>query len=594
MTTLTSGGAVNLTSSTNWSPAQTPVAGDDLVIGAHTLTLDADMVLNTVTFNNASSRIEISGTTRTVEATNGWAINAAVGAVFCNTVIATGMEIVFGGKWSILPTSGSFSFASGTGGNLTFRTIGSVESNVVIEAQANAGYRWIASWTAGKLSTIGRIDLSQAGQPQTFITISGGEWEHRSSGYNYFPAANGRFSSITGTGQLDWTGSVDSGSIGANLGTFSLSSSSTGSVIGQAGDVFCSRGTASNAVTYLLFNSGSGTVQINGKWVSKNKSVTIYTSAGLVNYRNQAFAVAADEDFIYHGAIGTLDISGLEIANSGSVMLNECGGSVLAADANTLITNQSTAAQAASNSSALAGKIIVLESDPPTLPAVEDVAAGTVYGYAISQQTGTGLIVDPAVLASAVRAGVGMASANLDTQLAGINTNIDTITVDNAAIAAAVRTNLATELGRIDVATSTRATPADVAENAVIVSPILAQQQMRVIDSDLVGYINDTGTIGPVTITESDGTTPVNVGAWSAAARIWLEPSTGSGTRYEVTPTVTGDDGNQLLFALPAAVVADKSNWIWSLRNTTGMSAGEGIHVAGGTLNVRRAARKPA
>ena len=73
MTTLTSTGNVNLTSSTNWSPAQTPVAGDDLIInGAHNLTLDADMTLGSITFQNVSARLVISGTTRSVGATNGW------------------------------------------------------------------------------------------------------------------------------------------------------------------------------------------------------------------------------------------------------------------------------------------------------------------------------------------------------------------------------------------------------------------------------------------------------------------------------------------------------------------------------------------
>lgn len=133
-----------------------------------------------------------------------------------------------------------------------------------------------------------------------------------------------------------------------------------------------------------------------------------------------------------------------------------------------------------------------------------------------------------------------------------------------------------------------------VSANAVIVGPIKAQQEQRVINSDLVAYIDDTAILGPVAITAADGTTPVNVAAFEDYARVWIEPANGTGTRYEVTPTVSGDDGNQITFALPAAVVAAVSNWIWSLRDTTGSATGKGKHVAGGTLNVRRAAKAPA
>lgn len=129
---------------------------------------------------------------------------------------------------------------------------------------------------------------------------------------------------------------------------------------------------------------------------------------------------------------------------------------------------------------------------------------------------------------------------------------------------------------------------------SISITPLKGQQEQRVIDSDLVGYINDRSSIGTIAVTEDDGITPVDVSAFSANARIWIEPSSGTGTRYEVTPTVSGDDGNLISFTLPAAVVAAKSTWLWSLRDITGASAGEGRHVIGGTLTIKRAARAPA
>jgi len=73
-------------------------------------------------------------------------------------------------------------------------------------------------------------------------------------------------------------------------------------------------------------------------------------------------------------------------------------------------------------------------------------AAGSVaFGVPTDNTTGTATLT-----AAGVRAAIGMASANLDTQLAAIPTAITN--------AAAVRTNLATELGRIDATISSRST----------------------------------------------------------------------------------------------------------------------------------------
>jgi hypothetical protein len=72
-------------------------------------------------------------------------------------------------------------------------------------------------------------------------------------------------------------------------------------------------------------------------------------------------------------------------------------------------------------------------------------ASSVAFGVPVDNTTGTATLT-----AANVRAALGMASANLDTQLAAIPTAITN--------AAAVRTNLATELGRIDATISSRST----------------------------------------------------------------------------------------------------------------------------------------
>jgi len=72
-------------------------------------------------------------------------------------------------------------------------------------------------------------------------------------------------------------------------------------------------------------------------------------------------------------------------------------------------------------------------------------AASVAFGVPVDNTTGTATLT-----AANVRAALGMASANLDTQLAAIPTAITN--------AAAVRTNLATELSRIDATISSRST----------------------------------------------------------------------------------------------------------------------------------------
>jgi hypothetical protein len=400
MATLTSAGAVNLTSSTNWSPAQVPVAGDDLIIGAHTLTLDADMTLNTITFSNASSRLAISGTTRSVQATNGFILGATLSGQLIPTAIPTGTSLTLTGSW-LGSTSSLNGVASSTGGNLTLQTVGGNQSGVLIpDVTASFTFRTItSSWTAGTLTTIGLIQLAYIGYNNTLVSMTGGNWVHQSSGVNSFGPSSIPFISLAGSATLNWTGSIDSNNAAANQGVIVLTSSSPSHTLGQVGDTFLQRNSAGIGAL-LLFSAG--VIELTGRFTSRNRAVVANIGSGTVYYRNQSLTIPATDTFGIYQAQGTLDISGLVVTNPTKFLIAAYGGSVTTSSGTSVTNTTSSATACAFGTSSLDGKIITLESDPPTLPAVQNVASGTVYGYSGTQLTGTGLLLDPAVLSSAV------------------------------------------------------------------------------------------------------------------------------------------------------------------------------------------------
>lgn len=117
-------------------------------------------------------------------------------------------------------------------------------------------------------------------------------------------------------------------------------------------------------------------------------------------------------------------------------------------------------------------------------PAVANVRSGTVYGPS-NELTGTCAVPGASSVASGVpvgattgtavitaatlRAAMGLDSANLSSTLAAIPT---TVAPTAAANASAVRTELTTELGRIDVATSTRLAPAGTLARVTLVDTV--------------------------------------------------------------------------------------------------------------------------
>ena len=119
----------------------------------------------------------------------------------------------------------------------------------------------------------------------------------------------------------------------------------------------------------------------------------------------------------------------------------------------------------------------------------------------------------PALVQADVRTAIGLASANLDTQLAALPTDADVnaacdTAISDAAIPAGVRTNLATELGRIDAAISTRTKPADTQARVALVDVTTLNSDMRGTDgaiTSLSGIATATNVTNAVSAIESYG-----------------------------------------------------------------------------------------
>lgn len=417
MPTLTSTGAVNLTSSTNWSPAQIPQAGDDLILnGAHNLTLDADMVLNSITFAHGSARLVMPGsTTRVVQATNGFIVTASI-TIAVSTTLVAGMDLTLRGAWSATTNNSISAIAASTGGNLTLEPAGGGTSGVLFADTTSGGGRGICStWSGGTLTTRGLLNFVTATSGLgTLVTMTGGTWNHTHTGSLTWSGNSGvAIAGLNGgTGNVNWNGQLNVAS-NNTTGLFQLTSSGTHSITGPVKRTSSNAGSNVNGSTtspLVAFGGAGSTLNVTGLLCSTKIArapalITNGTAGSRVNWRSQSLSIpSTDAVIIVHGAAAVIDLTSLIVDNAGVFTYVELGSATAVVDGTTSITNTTTSAQASvtSASGALDGKIVTLASSPPTLPTVAQVAAGTSYGYSGTPLTGTGLIVDPATLATAM------------------------------------------------------------------------------------------------------------------------------------------------------------------------------------------------
>lgn len=389
MATLTaSSGTVNLTTPTGWSPAQIPQNGDDLIIGAATLDLDADLTLNTITFNNAASRLAFTGTNRTITATNGFFLTAHLGGNrLLQTTINSGTTFSSFGKWTFSggsPATTDILFSC-QGGVANFSTIGSDLSEILFEITSTTHRISLFGQTSGTINTNGILKLSN-GTATATISINNGTWNHTSNGTNEILSSSSGVSIFTSS-IITFYGDVD------KYGDGRFIQIQPSSVFNFYGSLFL------QAASNLVFNMQGGTVNLYGSLGSvSSNAATNPSGTGVFNWTNQTANILSGR-LTFNTLI---QITGLKLDNFGK--LDFRGGVV--ADNATAISNRNINAVAYTTDNNLDNRILPFQTTAPTLPSVQNVSAGTIYGYTGFLQTGTGLILDPAILASAISANI--------------------------------------------------------------------------------------------------------------------------------------------------------------------------------------------
>lgn len=401
MPTLTSTGNVNLTSATNWSPAQVPANGDILIVAGHTLTLNADITLEELRLSNAASRLAHSGGTRTITITT----DLQIGAVLSATAITltAGQELII----QFEPGAVGYRGVSGAATQPTFTVNGGTlrlrahdtDSNLFAPNSA-AVSRILATTNAGAVvETRGRVPAT-GNLAHSLFAINGGTWTHTHTGVSEFNPTNNGARLIVTTGSLsttiDWTGDVSTSCPVATAGLVDFSN--TQSTVTWNGNLYA--GVALSTGSLLRFGGSGSTFTLNGKasHVSGTNSLTIWVLGGVFNWANQAVTLGPTETITMLASGGTINLSGLEIDNSNKVVGLLYGAAVGSA-VDTVITNQPGASSCINF---LTPTFITTPDPAPVLPPESKVQAGEVYGYTASPLTGNGPIVDSVILATAI------------------------------------------------------------------------------------------------------------------------------------------------------------------------------------------------
>lgn len=404
MATLTSNGNVNLTSSTNWSPTQVPTIGDDLVLVAgHTLTADADLTLNSITVNGSTtSRFVFSGT-RTITVTDKITYLGSAGTSATNPFFQVSANCTLNALH--YRSGGNIQYLFYVNGeNVTLTGNG---SGVLVDT--NGGYMTLVRMDSGTLSTSGRFLVSSAGNGFPAISLQGsGTWTHSHTGVStvaqadanspLFQVQSGSAKTITFTGDCTWNGPSSNQNAASTIWHINgpATVTYTGTLIGN-GTPAVNTILGSKCISIL---NASATFNMNGSiYTEYDYAAAVYISAGTLNWDSQSVSVPANKTCLISQLGGNVNFQDLDVSNSGKFAWLRVGGTYTNTVTGFVVTNVTSTAQAFVSDN---GIVINLESDPPTLPAVEDVASGTVYGYTGIELTGTGLILDPAVLATAV------------------------------------------------------------------------------------------------------------------------------------------------------------------------------------------------
>jgi hypothetical protein len=409
MTVLTSTGNVNLTSSTNWSPAQIPTSADDLVLAnGHTLTVDADATILSLTVNSSTtSRMTPSGAVRELTVTNGITYLGNVGQSTAYWCVVSGTEFTLNARHDFGTNSGSmYVFYANPLSVLNLNATSLADELLSVNAVGYNRLFFFLVADEAEVNVVGRVSASvPTGNGSTAFNCKNGSnvtISHTGistiniAGQHQKPFNMEGFGATSLTLNGDWDLPNIFGYSGVS-GFFYLNSTATLNVNGNINHL--STVSANFAAGVFRLANASAVVNMNGsitQYVGCG-TAAIYMTAGTFNWVSQTAVIPVNRQLYIGQYGGTFVCTDLIIENSGSCTIIAYN----AVGANAGLTNK-TASAGGSVFPSTTFTITNAEVQAPVLPNEEDVTSGTVYGYTGIDKTGTGLIVDPAILAAAL------------------------------------------------------------------------------------------------------------------------------------------------------------------------------------------------
>lgn len=366
--------------------ASVPVAGDNAIANTRTVTITANATCDNVTNGTAYG------------GTGGGQFTLSSGVTLTANVIqgiVTGQCVLF---TSASPnTAAIVGTITGGGGTTTIAVVNNSSGTLTVTGNSNG--RAFSNTSTGTLTITGNCTATGGGGSTPLLTNSAGGIVNIIG--NLIGGSGGGSTGVNNTlnGAVNITGNVTGGTAAAGI-----SNTSTG-LVTIVGDV--------TATTQLAVSSTTATVRISGSFIYAIDGFAPVSAPRIILNTTPTLAKTR---YALNGAGAYVDMFTTDNSFGQAAITDVRFGTVYA-------------------SGTLTGVAYI--------PAAGSVAAGVLVG--------SGGVTGTATLTAAnVRAALGMASANLDTQLAAIPTAITN--------AAAVRTNLATELGRIDATISSRST----------------------------------------------------------------------------------------------------------------------------------------
>lgn len=443
----------NWSNAANWNGGTLPVDGDVIYCDNRTITLDIDLNLPTAIIRN--------------DARPGGTAGGSVRIAARNTSITVAEFQGRAGSWVLEGTAGSFTY---TFNNVIFRAFGSVYGAVF--QQTLTAYVFNNCQAIGN-SSIAALYIGGA------VSITGTLSINATNGYGVWLLSPSGVCTVNLTGSIVHGNNITFNVDGSFTGTYNVTSESYGNVSGGVSWSFA------NLTHQFSIIRTTGILQIPA-----NRGFIAKTGVGLLRYQGDFFWISTDSTGVTTAGplefIGTIYGSNagngafLYSSSTGEVIIDKIAPNPTSGRLPGLNGNYRFKSSSQFNDNFGNEMRHVTAIAPAVAPS--NVRAGVVYHFGTltgtcaipaANQVSVGVPVDNTVgtailTASGVRSSIGMASANLDSQLAGLDTAIDNIQVDNAAIADAVRLELTTELTRIDASVSSRSTLQQIESSLVI------------------------------------------------------------------------------------------------------------------------------